>query len=137
MGTQDRRAVATEKRTNFLNNISSSCKQVDGGEEEELEEVEEVEEEPNDEEDESEHEELCANAISSMKEAIMAVENVYSYLEQKGHTSLANDSISYLVTLLLLIAMHLVPLSILHYKSISLRTDVYMYCCCSTIIMML
>ena len=47
-------------------------------------------EEPN-EEDESDHEELCANAISSMKEAITAMDNVFSYLEQKGHTSLASD----------------------------------------------
>ena len=71
----------------FLDNISSSCKRADGGEEEELEEIEEA-----NEEDESDHEELCANPISSMKEAIMAMENVYSYLEQKGHTSLASDS---------------------------------------------
>ena len=34
-----------------------------------------------------------------MKEAITVVENVYSYLEQKGHTSLANDSIKLLSNL--------------------------------------
>ena len=61
-----------------------------------------------------------------MKEAITAAENVYSYLEQKGHISLAN--VKYLVTLLLLIVVHLVHLSRLHYKSISLWTDVNMYC---------
>ena len=48
--------VIEEWEENFLDNISSSCKGVDGGEEEEFEEVEEVEEEPNDEEDESDHE---------------------------------------------------------------------------------
>ena len=36
---------------------------------------------------------ICANR---MKEAITAVENVYSYLEQKCHTSLANDSMKLL-----------------------------------------
>ena len=56
------------------NYLFSSSKQVNGS-------GEEVVEEPSDE-DESDHEELCANPISSIKEAITAVENVHSYLEQ-------------------------------------------------------